>query len=39
MNNIYLACYHGRADKWVVITKHGKPVDEHGNVIDEYLYY
>lgn len=31
--------YEHRDDKWVVIMKHGKPVDEHGNVIDEYLYY
>ena len=30
--------YEQRAGSWVVIMKHGKPVDEHGNIIDEYLY-
>ena len=31
--------YELRAGSWVIIMKHGKPVDEHGNVIEEHLYY
>ena len=31
--------YELRAGSWVVIMKHGNPVDEHGNVIEEHLYY
>ena len=30
--------YEQRAGSWVVIMKHGKPVEEHGNIIDEHLY-
>ena len=31
--------YEHRAGSWVVTMKHGRPVDEHGNVIYEHLYY
>ena len=31
--------YELRAGSWVVIMKHGNPVAEHGNVIEEHLYY
>ena len=31
--------YEHRNGSWVVIMKNGNPVDEHGNVIDEHLYY
>ena len=31
--------YEQRAGSWAVIMKHGKPVDEHGNIIEEHLYY
>ena len=31
--------YELRAGSWVIIMKHGKPVDERGNVIEEHLYY
>ena len=31
--------YELRAGSWVIITKNGNPVDEHGNVIEEHLYY
>ena len=31
--------YELRAGSWVIIMKHSKPVDEHGNVIEEHLYY
>ena len=31
--------YELRAGSWVIIMKHCKPVDEHGNVIEEHLYY
>ena len=31
--------YELRAGSWVVTMKHGNPVDEHGNVIEEHLYY
>ena len=30
--------YEQRAGSWVIILKNGKPVDEHGNIIEEYLY-
>ena len=29
--------YEQRDDKWVVIMKHGNPVDEHGNIIEYYF--
>ena len=29
--------YEHRDGSWVVIMKNGRPVDEHGNVIEEYL--
>ena len=31
--------YELRAGSWVIIMKNGNPVDEHGNVIEEHLYY
>ena len=31
--------YEWQSDKWVVIMKNGSPVDEHGNVIEDHLYY
>ena len=31
--------YEWQSDKWVVIMKNGSPVDEHGNVIEDYPYY
>ena len=30
--------YELRAGSWVIIMKHGKPVGERGNIIDDYLY-
>ena len=30
--------YMWSSGRWVVIMKHGKPVDEHGNIIEEHLY-
>ena len=30
--------YMWSSGSWVVIMKHGKPVDEHGNIIEEHLY-
>lgn len=29
--------YEHSVGAWVAIMKNGKPVDEHGNVIDDYL--
>ena len=29
--------YEYRGGSWVVIMKNGNPVDEHGNVIEDYL--
>ena len=29
--------YEHRDGSWVVIMKNGRPVDEHGNVIENYL--
>ena len=29
--------YEWQSDKWVVIMKNGSPVDEHGNVVEDYL--
>ena len=31
--------YEHRDGSWVVIMKNGNPVDEHGNVIKDYLHY
>ena len=31
--------YEQRDGKWVIILKNGKPVDEHGNIAEEHLYY
>lgn len=31
--------YEHHAGSWVIIMKNGMPVDEHGNVIEEHLYY
>ena len=31
--------YEHRNGSWVVIMKNGNPVDEHGNVIKDYLHY
>ena len=30
--------YMWSSGRWVVIMKHGKLVDEHGNIIEEHLY-
>ena len=31
--------YEHRDGSWVAIMKNGRPVDEHGNVIEDYLYF
>ena len=31
--------YEHRDGSWVVIMKNANPVDEHGNVIKDYLHY